>query len=326
MTTAKLSDPTGTYGVKRDDNDAVVVADGTAMTKVSTGLYEYEFDEPAEGLAYTGYVEFVHDGETFYFEHDIDATIVEPSGTSMLVSYTGLKELVGRKFFGIRTGFSTDQLDDIVDCIREGLHSVYLPHQWSFLRLRKSITMVADTYTYDLPSGFDAIEGDLTYAAGESDYYPPVKMISERELRRRRQDYEYSDRPIVAAVITEEFDADEGSMRQLVVYPTPDDAYVLTGIMRLRPTMIDNDNLYPIGGEVLARVITEACLAAGERLLEEEEGVHTKRFQELLAAAIASDKDAASPGSLGRDDAGEVMEMPPVVNLIGSITLNGEEL
>ena len=32
VTTAKLSDPTGTYGVKRNDTSAVVVADATAMT------------------------------------------------------------------------------------------------------------------------------------------------------------------------------------------------------------------------------------------------------------------------------------------------------
>jgi len=31
-TSVVLSDPGGTYGVKRDDTDAVVVADGTAMT------------------------------------------------------------------------------------------------------------------------------------------------------------------------------------------------------------------------------------------------------------------------------------------------------
>jgi len=65
VTSAVLSDATGTYGVKRNDNDAVVVADGTAMTKVDTGTYEYSFNAPADGLTYTYCVEYVYDGNTY---------------------------------------------------------------------------------------------------------------------------------------------------------------------------------------------------------------------------------------------------------------------
>ena len=65
VTSAVLSDATGAYGIKRDDTDAVVVADGTAMTHVTTGQYEYEFDEPAAGLTYTYDVEYVYAGDTY---------------------------------------------------------------------------------------------------------------------------------------------------------------------------------------------------------------------------------------------------------------------
>jgi len=60
VTSVKLSDPTSTFGVKRNDNDAVIVADGTAMTKVSTGTYEYTFTEPEGGLTYTYWVEWLY--------------------------------------------------------------------------------------------------------------------------------------------------------------------------------------------------------------------------------------------------------------------------
>ena len=43
VTTAKLSDPTGAYGVWNTTDDVLVVADGADMTKVSTGVYEYSF-------------------------------------------------------------------------------------------------------------------------------------------------------------------------------------------------------------------------------------------------------------------------------------------
>jgi len=71
-TTVKLSDPTGTYGVKRTDNDAVVVADGTAMTKDATGTYSSSWTDPTTDLTYSIYVEWVYDGLTHYAEFEID--------------------------------------------------------------------------------------------------------------------------------------------------------------------------------------------------------------------------------------------------------------
>ena len=38
-TSVKLSDSTGTYGVRNKATEAVVVADDTAMTNTSTGVY-----------------------------------------------------------------------------------------------------------------------------------------------------------------------------------------------------------------------------------------------------------------------------------------------
>lgn len=60
-----LSDATGTYGVKRNDTDAVVVDDGTEMTRASEGVYVHTFDEPADDLTYTAYVEWVYGGTTY---------------------------------------------------------------------------------------------------------------------------------------------------------------------------------------------------------------------------------------------------------------------
>lgn len=71
VTSVVLNDPTSTYGVKRDDTDAIVVAAGTALTNVSIGVYEYEFEEPTSGLTYTYYVEYVYGGNTYRVERFI---------------------------------------------------------------------------------------------------------------------------------------------------------------------------------------------------------------------------------------------------------------
>jgi hypothetical protein len=76
-----LSDPTGTFGVKRTDTNAVVVADSTALTNVSTGVYRYTFTDPAPGLTYNYYVEWVYGGETYRVERTISGeTIADTTG------------------------------------------------------------------------------------------------------------------------------------------------------------------------------------------------------------------------------------------------------
>lgn len=364
VTSAKLSDPTGTFGVKRNDTSAVVVADGTNMTSDSTGVYEYSFEDVV-GVAYTGYVEIVYQGVTYHFEVDIPA---RSATGSMKASYSSLLERVGHYLFGIRTGFSADQTDDIEECIRDGLHDVYTAHNWSFFRPIREITttppyttgtitvaagvvtLVGGTFPswaavgvlkidsdyydvdsrdgdtqltledtsvtvasassyelsqseYDLPTTFEAISGDsdLHYEPGQSDFYPAVRQRHDSAIRRMQQENPYNDRPIFYSVRTVEFDPTVGSRRRLALYPIPDAAYVLKVPMILRPTMLDETNQYPVGGEALTQVIIEACLAAAERNYDEQTGRHTQRFGELLPLAIAADMKNSSPTSLGPD-------------------------
>lgn len=151
VTTAKLSDPTGTFGIKRNDTNAVVVANDTNMTNSATGTYEYTFNAEAN-VAYTAYIEFVYSGDTIFIEFDLPAV---PDDYGMVSSYNSLLERVGHYLFGIRTGFSADQATDILECIRDGLHDVYTAHAWSFFRPIMEIITTAPYAT-----------GTITVAAG----------------------------------------------------------------------------------------------------------------------------------------------------------------
>ena len=180
---------------------------------------------------------------------------------------------------------------------------------------------------YDLPTTFEAIEGDLTYEAGQSDFYPPIRQKHDGEIRRLRQDDPYHDRPFYYGIRTVEFDPTVGSRRRLSVYPTPDAAYVFKARMKLRATMIDETNQYPVGGESLSQVIVEACLAAAERNYDEQLGRHSQRFQELLPLAIRADQEAISPTSLGPDaPRGDNTDTISRSVRMGAITLDSVEL
>lgn len=154
-----------------------------------------------------------------------------------------------------------------------------------------------------LAATFEAVanDSDLTYYPDQNELYPPVRQRHDQAIRTYQQNDPYFDRPYFYSVRTVEFDPTTGSRKRLAFYPSPDAVYVLRVPMILRPTMIDATNLYPVGGETLAAVIQEACLAAAEHNLDDGEGIHEKRFQELLPAAIQADKEKSSPTMLGPD-------------------------
>lgn len=158
VTSAKLSDPDDVYGVKRNDTDAVVVDNNTALTNSSTGVYEYTFTALVN-VAYTAYIEFSYGGDTIFVEVTVPA-ITDSFG--MVCSYDSLLERVGHELFGIRSGFSTDQLTDILQCIRDGLGYVYDAHNWSFFRPVKDITTTAPYATGTVT----VVAGVVTLAGG----------------------------------------------------------------------------------------------------------------------------------------------------------------
>ena len=296
-----LGDSTDTYGI-RVTGGANVIAHNTAVTQISTGVYEYGFTEAngaAYGTEYTSWIHITYGGAEYYFDEDHEA--VADDSSAMTISFSQLQEIVGRVFYGLRSGFSGAQVDDINDIIRDGLRLVYRAHHWSFFRPTQDIVTVADTSTYALPSGFDGFDDHLlTWPEGEG-YYRPIPIVPQTDVRRLQAEYTITGRPEYAAIISVDYDPTVGSRRQIVFFPTPNDAYTLTGVMRLRWTMIDASNQYPIGGEVVAEAIKDACLAAGERFLDGTEGVYHEAFQRSLEAAIRQDKEATSPPTLGQD-------------------------
>lgn len=183
-----------------------------------------------------------------------------------------------------------------------------------------------------LDASFEAISGDsaLTYYPDQNELYPAIEQRHDQRIRKLQMDDPYFDRPIYYSVRTVEFDPTTGSRKRLSFYPVPDAAYVVRCPMILRPTMLDSSNQYPVGGETLSAVIQEACLASAEHNLDDGEGIHEKRFLELLPAAIQADQEKSSPTSLGanapRDGRRYVSWDALRAARIGSVSLDGETL
>jgi hypothetical protein len=284
------------------------------------------------------------------------------------VNYSILRSRVGHYLFGIRSGFTEDQQNDINDCLHDGLRRVYAAHNWSFLRPVQDVSTTAPyltgtvaitagvvtltggtfpTWAADgvlkvnnqyysvatrvsgtqltldstsvtvaagagfqlarpeipLDPAFDSVanDSDLTYYPSPDCWYPPVKWRHDATIRQLEGNNPEFDRPVFYSIRTVKFDPTVGSRKVLVLYPTPDQVYTLRVPMILRPVLLDEVNLYAIGGEVLSQVILEACLAAAEHNFEEREHVHERRFMELIGLAIREDQERSSPTALGPD-------------------------
>ncbi len=187
-----------------------------------------------------------------------------------------------------------------------------------------------------LDATFDSVsnDSDLTYYPSAESWYPPVKWRHDATIRHLEGTNPEFDRPVFYSVRTVSFDPTVGSRKVLALYPAPDKVYTLRVPMILRPVLLDAVNVYPIGGEVLAQVMLEACLAAAEVNFEEREHVHEKRFMELIGLAIREDQERSSPTSLGADNPRSERRQFGILDYsyrlreqrIGGLTLDGDAL
>lgn len=124
VTSAVFSDPTGAFGVRRTDTLAVVVADGTALANTGVGIYSYTFTDPAAGLTYDYWIEFVYAGNTYRIEQDISggtgggvSTVIPdalPSSCVSLARFAEILEVDECAFWGVNySGSDLEPCDHI---------------------------------------------------------------------------------------------------------------------------------------------------------------------------------------------------------------------
>jgi hypothetical protein len=287
-----LSDPTGTFGIKRNDTSAVIVADGTNLTHSATGTYEYTFSAEAN-VAYTAYFEFAYGSDTVFIEVDLPGV---PDDYGMVSSYNSLLERVGHYLFGIRSGFSTDQTSDILECIRDGLHDVYTAHEWSFFR---PVMDMVTTPPYATGT-ITVAAGVVTLAGGTFPSWAAVGV-----LKIVNNYYAVDTRDSSAQLTLEDTSVTVASATAYELgrpeYDLPAAFEAISADSDLHYEPGQSDFYPPVNVEQLSQLIVEACLAAAERNYEEQVSRHTERFREMLAAAIATDMERSSPTSLGCD-------------------------
>jgi hypothetical protein len=293
------------------------VADGTAMTNSSTGIYQYSFTDTA-GIAYTAYVEIVYGGATYHFEVDLAA---RPSGTSVDWIYSELRTEIADFLGWTRdsANWSSDQGNRLDSILNAGyLQFIYPPvieesgwstarkrgqgpgvaHRWSFLSPTATFDTVASTYLYDLPTAFGAMVGDLVYDEDE-DESRIIEQVTPGMIDKHRAANDSEGRPYQFALRPKTADMTSAQVTELMLYPTPDAAYGIIYHYDAKVDPLTEANSYPLGGQAHSETILQSCRdIAATRYKDDPAGREHALFLERLRASIEYDR-RHSPKTLG---------------------------
>lgn len=236
------------------------------------------------------------------------ARVAPYDDNSMCVGYGDLRRIVA-EFLGYDAANLTDaQKSQIDGYIQSGVRNFYYPpktaegvdenFEWSFLRQQSVMPVAAGMSVVPLGYGFGRIAGQIEIV---DDMGPTIPVVPYADIVRMRSRGGVG-RPKFAAVVSRVTQGEAGQEKALHLYPTPEKDYTLGFAYDADTGKIDKDDRpYPLGGAMFSELVTESCLAVAEQRANDEEGLHTRKFTELLVSMIARDRksSAQSFGDIG---------------------------
>ena len=205
-------------------------------------------------------------------------------------------------------GGNDTQLGWIMACIQAGLRQFYFPkpvdggpiaHKWSFLTQQRSLTVVANQTTYDLPEDFNGLESEFTYQPTAAQFCTVKRYGIGQVMRFLEQYLSTTSPPQYCALVPKASQGVAGQRWEIWFAPIPDTTYILTASWNITPLAISAQYPYPLGGAMHGETILESCLAVAESRFQDEQTNHRAAFQERLQASITVDIRDNKPAYLG---------------------------
>jgi len=179
---------------------------------------------------------------------------------------------------------------------------------------------------YDLPDDFNRLVGMLHFPSNE--YRTSVQLVSISRLLQLRASRSYESTPQWCATRYKTSTGATGQRQEILLYPSPDQDWSMGYEYEAYSGVLSDDYPYPLGGMHLAELYTESCLAAAERRINQEEGLHNEQYKRLLADAIERDKGRTGRnfGQMGHRDSQQVEFRRGWTGGTYPITYNGGDL
>jgi len=209
--------------------------------------------------------------------------------SSLSVGKTEIDAAIG-VFLGFgRTSadWSTEQQYKIDDARNAGVARFYSERDWNFLSPTTTLTCVADDYAYDMPDDFGTMREDFYFAADKG--YAPLTQRPPGYILSRITASDTSGVPTYYAFRPKAQTGTTGTRWELLLYPPPQDTYVLSYRYTVLRDALSATYPYPAGGAACREAIIACCLAAAERMFNDSVGVQEGYYQSQLVLAIRLD-------------------------------------
>ncbi len=232
------------------------------------------------------------------------------------MTYNDLRERIGDKLgYGYDSSnwsSSNPKADRVAKILSLALSRFYDPaplpgerdkHQWSFLSPTLTLDLVADQYAYALPHNFAMFHGPLIHAPGNTNWYPPIKLMGAEYVQTRLGETNETGRPYYAGVRAKDGAAITKTVWELIVAPVPDQSYQVKASIKINPILPAVNDAWtadvPMGGQPHDRTLIEACYAECEMFDELSDKVHNGMFVECLRSSVSHDRQVSSAHTLG---------------------------
>jgi len=232
--------------------------------------------------------------------------VAEPTSE---LTYTDLKKVVG-EFMGQTYDdslWSVAQAAEFDRIVQSGLRRFYMAHPWSFLWKQATIATVANTKTYSLPDDCDLVYGDLLFDPADNVMKERVVQDNDEALTAFAVTHSYTGKPERFSIRNTAVSGTTSLRRQVFLWPTPDAAYTLHYEYRQGMNALTGTQ-YPPGGSYIVEAIKAAVLCEAEIKKRQQRGVYYEEWQEKLAFAMRTEREAQA-GFVSRE--GNGVEVPP---------------
>jgi hypothetical protein len=197
-----------------------------------------------------------------------------------------------QKFLGTygSSGASGNALQDSKDVVHDAYKRFLNAdgnHVWSFLKPWEQLVTISGDWVYELPSNFVSMESTFTFDSDEN--YSPLEERDSEFIMDMRASSTINRYPDYYALRPGKYTKETGQKWEVIMYPTPDAAYVLQYQYKLYPDKLSADNDLPIGGPEYSDVLKQLCLGEAESYKDEATGQQEQKAATALQIAISND-------------------------------------
>lgn len=208
------------------------------------------------------------------------------------------------EFLGIGSSPTGTDLTKCKDIVRRGYLKFLMPikpgdreiYIWTWLRIPWKLNLEPNKWVYPVPLDFDRFYRKLEY--DEEQRAISIDKVSEASIMRNRSNLIYTSYPTDYAIRTAKFDKAAGSVKEMIVYPTPTARSVINSTYVFTPDLPEKDTDYFIGNAQESECILQCCIAIAENQEDEVIGIQTQKAVEMVQTLIKKDMGTA-PDSVG---------------------------